>query len=709
MKIFFTFFFSLILTFNLLAQNVPNFAWAKHLSGINRTDIRDVTVTSTIDFQGNIYNAARIIPQNYNLDGIQLQGVPSNSIYGYISKRDANRNIIWAVSTTKLLFDYANIITDNNGNIYLYAHYIPDLNQIPYIGNTPLMESSALSKCDFLVKMDKNGNLIWFKSLKSSSTVLSNLNRENLCSFLSFDETGNIQIVSPFVSDISISEDTLFSSNDLYLGAFYAKYSPDGSLLHFQKLAGSEYDQSKRLLEKYGKDALGNIYRISAGNLVYPNSQVVYKYNSNGNLLDSVVIPISSATGGFYQLRCFAVNSIGDVFIGGTYAKDLTLDGTVYPNYGGGTNNIDALLFKLSMSNHQVEWVKTISKMSKDQFDALDVDDLGNVYALGSNWGQIVQMRFQKYTKDGDLLWDLPVPSDTEYNPSSYNPTPISINQTQNGGNILVSGKFIGLVDFGQGYTFTSTGYDGFLAQYGICNTPNPIIDMPITTQLCGSDSITLTATLNNTNGNYFWSTPNGAVEIDNSNPHATLTIGTVGKYSLIFQEDEECYGKSQEIWITKVPLPDTSVTVQNNILTAVESTENTTYQWIDCQNNNTPISGATEQTFEPAENGEYAVIVTSENGCADTSSCHVINTLSVENTPMLAKQITLYPNPTSNEINIQTDLDVSEIYVLDLQGKQLQKTTSKEVDLSKLTSGIYLIKVKLQNNETWTSKVIKI
>jgi len=71
-------------------------------------------------------------------------------------------------------------------------------------------------------------------------------------------------------------------------------------------------------------------------------------------------------------------------------------------------------------------------------------------------------------------------------------------------------------------------------------------------------------------------------------------------------------------------------------------------------------------------------------------------------------KEIYISPNPTSDIVNLQTDLDISKVYILDLQGKQLQKTTSKEVDLSKLSSGIYLIKVKLKNNEIWTSKVIK-
>ena len=46
-------------------------------------------------------------------------------------------------------------------------------------------------------------------------------------------------------------------------------------------------------------------------------------------------------------------------------------------------------------------------------------------------------------------------------------------------------------------------------------------------------------------------------------------------------------------------------------------------YQWIDCENNNSIILGATDQIFVPLMDGEYAVEVI-ENGCKDTSECFV-------------------------------------------------------------------------------------
>ena len=63
----------------------------------------------------------------------------------------------------------------------------------------------------------------------------------------------------------------------------------------------------------------------------------------------------------------------------------------------------------------------------------------------------------------------------------------------------------------------------------------------------------------------------------------------------------------------------DTSVTINNNILTA--NFNATEYQWVDCNNNFNPIPGDTLQTCILCQtvNGNYAVIVT-ESGCNDTS-----------------------------------------------------------------------------------------
>ncbi|MEK9612777.1 MAG: gliding motility-associated C-terminal domain-containing protein, partial [Flavobacteriaceae bacterium] len=72
---------------------------------------------------------------------------------------------------------------------------------------------------------------------------------------------------------------------------------------------------------------------------------------------------------------------------------------------------------------------------------------------------------------------------------------------------------------------------------------------------------------------------------------------------------------------LTVYPLPETEVLVEGNTLTAAHP--GAQYQWIDCENGNTPIAGATQQSFTPTEvKGSYAVQITTAEGCTLTSVC---------------------------------------------------------------------------------------
>jgi hypothetical protein len=66
----------------------------------------------------------------------------------------------------------------------------------------------------------------------------------------------------------------------------------------------------------------------------------------------------------------------------------------------------------------------------------------------------------------------------------------------------------------------------------------------------------------------------------------------------------------------------DTATTFNGSTITA--NANGASYQWVDCNNGNTPISGATNQSYTPMMNGDYAVIV-SQNGCSATSNCVTI------------------------------------------------------------------------------------
>ena len=119
-------------------------------------------------------------------------------------------------------------------------------------------------------------------------------------------------------------------------------------------------------------------------------------------------------------------------------------------------------------------------------------------------------------------------------------------------------------------------------------------------------------------------------------------------------------------------------------------------YQWLDCDNNYAAIPGATLNTFTSLVYGNFAVEI-DYDGCLDTSLCTTINTFDITE-PELSNTITLSPNPTSE--NIQIDLGVSKATHLRVFNALGQITHEKEIDSSVLDinlkgkSGIYTIEV---------------
>jgi hypothetical protein len=60
-----------------------------------------------------------------------------------------------------------------------------------------------------------------------------------------------------------------------------------------------------------------------------------------------------------------------------------------------------------------------------------------------------------------------------------------------------------------------------------------------------------------------------------------------------------------------------------------------------------------------------------------------------------------IYPNPASNIINIKGVTLGSKLSIYNVLGKLvLSKTTSNEIDLERLNRGVYIIKIRSQNNE---------
>ncbi|WP_445159401.1 T9SS type A sorting domain-containing protein [Mesohalobacter salilacus] len=67
-----------------------------------------------------------------------------------------------------------------------------------------------------------------------------------------------------------------------------------------------------------------------------------------------------------------------------------------------------------------------------------------------------------------------------------------------------------------------------------------------------------------------------------------------------------------------------------------------------------------------------------------------------------------IYPNPTTNLINIRTKFESLEYQIFDITGKPLLKTKANSINLSGFSSGIYLLSISNAKGQKVTKKIIK-
>ena len=144
----------------------------------------------------------------------------------------------------------------------------------------------------------------------------------------------------------------------------------------------------------------------------------------------------------------------------------------------------------------------------------------------------------------------------------------------------------------------------------------------------------------------------------------------------------------------------------------------NASYTWINCATN-TPVSGQTSQTFSPTVNGNYAVIVNANN-CSDTSACFNVSDLSVNDIHSALNNVSVYPNPTNNLVNVKivsNENSTVAIELVDALGKLVQNTKNHDVmigenlfemNTQELNDGVYFISILSGNNSSKIKLIVK-
>ena len=228
---------------------------------------------------------------------------------------------------------------------------------------------------------------------------------------------------------------------------------------------------------------------------------------------------------------------------------------------------------------------------------------------------------------------------------------------------------------------------------------PTATVSASDTTVFCQGDSIVLTVNTSTTN-EYEWYNNGILMSGNGNNP---LTVTNSGNYNALITNNASCTSYTSMIGVTVNPTPaKPTITVNGGILFSSSFDGNQWYQ------EGNLIQGATQRPYTPTVTGNYAVQVTSPEGCLSPMSDSYYITVGINEIDN-DLYINVYPNPNNGILYINTALgNVNEMNVelFDALGQSVYTKyfkggiNQKSIDISNFKDGVYFIKLTYDNKE---------
>lgn len=246
--------------------------------------------------------------------------------------------------------------------------------------------------------------------------------------------------------------------------------------------------------------------------------------------------------------------------------------------------------------------------------------------------------------------------------------------------------------------TATLTDINGCEAQDVVTLRNNSIVNMnqgvPVNNDPVLSFS---TAFMPDNVDSWYWDFGDGTTLTDIESPTHTYLANGEYQACLIAINDCDSVSSCYTVNISAIcPVIDNTLTNDEGVLMAHAS--GFSYQWKDCSSG-LAISGATDQSFSPAESGSYLVEIGTEL-CKVVSECMDV-TLEI---PLVLddwkQNIAVYPNPISDFVTIDRGSAPDPlIRILDVTGREIYRGVLKDqlttIDLTEQASGIYIISLQ--------------
>ncbi|MCT4664420.1 MAG: choice-of-anchor J domain-containing protein [Flavobacteriales bacterium] len=218
-----------------------------------------------------------------------------------------------------------------------------------------------------------------------------------------------------------------------------------------------------------------------------------------------------------------------------------------------------------------------------------------------------------------------------------------------------------------------------------------------------GNDTITHTVTVEAlpmvNAGNDTTICPGGSVQLfatGNANSYSWQSTGFTGgngvsvgplittEYIVVATSAAGCETKDTLV-VTVATVPNLSIAYAGGVLTA--SSGFTSYEW---KFNNAVVN--TTSSFSPTVNGDYTVTATTAEGCTETAT-YKVSGIGLDE--LDENEIAIYPNPVNDVLNINSELEVTNLRIVDAQGRTIMEnilTSKGSIEVSELASGNYFL-----------------
>jgi len=272
---------------------------------------------------------------------------------------------------------------------------------------------------------------------------------------------------------------------------------------------------------------------------------------------------------------------------------------------------------------------------------------------------------------------------------------------------------------FVMGSSGTTPSY--YCADTTICFTPPPCNTTVETCliahadSICIGQSVTFTYTGNYPATTYDWQFPFGTPNVATGlGPH-TVSYTTSGCHPVVLILNNFIPGTIDCVdSICVVPQPVAIVTQFGNSLQATPA--GMSYQWYSQNPNWTLLSGETNQFLNPQTNGFYCVVVTSPQGCVDTT-CTKFFPVGLDE--FEAQNWSIYPNPNDGSFTLSFDSSTSETIEIQIFNTLGALVDERRLDVQpgaqqflisnqNLVSGVYFIMVNSGNTSGMQKLVVK-